>query len=523
MSDISITVTADPAQALQGLEAVRKKADELAESQRKVQEASDAAATDSMNSISTVSREMASTVAQTGDALSTISGGIRTAGTEAGKVAGALGKSIPVISQIGQAIATAITGPVGAVSAAVGLAVAGIMKMIQKAKDQVELLKLQAGNRTSTAFEALMQGRKDYAEQLAVLAQVREINRYAQENKLTTDQLAQFRSLASQIGIAERDVGDRGIRSGKLGAAARSLQQQREHYAALEYRDYTSSFDLQLLNSVMESGISIEWKNKLGAMSTADRVKAISQAARLGQGSSTGEYKAWQDLYGMVKQYNDVVSSYGRDALLGRSQTDLNSIVAENFRKAADKAAKDAASGSSGPATPGTLAYAREQDKLAQKELDAQKARAERGERLLENLDRQIQQDELIAEGKGKEAFMLRNRLQYEDTLGEKLTQQQIAEIDARSERLWMLQHPEEPALAPEDPAAAPVRTRARAEQQYIRPLDRLQAIGANLRNPAVSPEKMVMDKQLTVQEEIRNILRTGITGSYKPGDFLFP
>ena len=55
MSDISITVTADPQQALQGLEAVKKKADELAESQRKVQEASDAAATDSMNSIGTVS------------------------------------------------------------------------------------------------------------------------------------------------------------------------------------------------------------------------------------------------------------------------------------------------------------------------------------------------------------------------------------------------------------------------------------------------------------------------------------
>lgn len=522
MSDISITVTADPAQALQGLEAVRKKADELAESQRKVQEASDAAATDSMNSISTVSREMASTIAQTGDGLSAISGGIRTATGEAGKVAGALGKSIPVIGQIGNAIATAITGPVGIISATVGLAIAGIRKMIAEVEDRVEFLRMRAEGKANSAYDALMQGRKDYAEQLAVLAQVREINRYAQENKLTTDQLAQFRSLASQIGIAERDVGDRGIRSGKLGAAARSLQQQRERYAAQEYRDYTSSFDLQLLNSVMESGISTEWKNKLGAMSTADRVKAISQAARLGQGSSTGEYKAWQDLYGMVKQYNDVVSSYGRDALLGRSQTDLNSIVAENFRKAADKAAKEDASGSSGPAPEGSWAWQQEQDKLAQKELDAQKARAERGERLLSGLDRQIQQQELISDGKEKEAFMLRNRLQYEDTLGEKLTQQQIAEIDARSERLWMLQHPEEPALAPEDPGTPAARA-ARAQQGYTARLDRLQAVGANLRNPAVSPEKMVMDKQLTVQEEIKAILQTNFTASQQVGGAIFP
>ena len=508
-SDITITVTAEPQQALQGIEQVDKKAKQLAESARKAQEAADAAATDARSGISSVSREAASAIAQTGDAIGGISSGIKIATNEAGKVAGAFGKSIPMIGQIGSAISTAITGPVGAVSAAVGLAIAGIMKMINAAKEQVELLNMKAAGKTSAAYEALMQGRQDYAAQLQVLAQVKEINRYAEQNQLTADQLAQFRSLADQIGIAERDVGDRGIRSGKLSTAARSLKQQREHYAALEYRDYTTNFGVQLLDSIMNSNLSEEWKNKLGVMSTGQRVEAISQGARLGFGSDIAEYKAWQDLFGQVKQYQDVVSSYGRDKLLGRDQSVLNDVIADSFKKAADKAAKSAASGSSGPAEPGTLAYAKEQDKLAQKELDAAKARADRGEKLLEGLDRQIEQQELIRDGKEKEAFMLRNRLQLEDTLGAQLTAAQAAEIDARSERLWALQHPEDPALAPEDsgsPVAAP-RTRARTQQAYALPLDRLQQIGANLRNPAASPEKQVMDKQLTELQDIHRIL----------------
>lgn len=518
MSDISITVTADPAQALQGLEAVRKKADELAESQRKVQEASDAAATDSMNSISTVSREVASTIAQTGDGLSAISGGIRTATGEAGKVAGALGKSIPVIGQIGQAIATAITGPIGIISATVGLAIAGIRKMVQDVQDELELMRAKAQGKANSAYDALMQGRKDYADQLAVLAQVREINRYAQQNQLTTDQLAQFRQLASQIGIAERDVGDRGIRSGKLGAAARSLRQQRDFYAEKEYNDYLEAMQGQLSDAIRQSGLSDEFVKRLAPMSAISRAEYITNMAKMGAGMSIGDYRAWQELYSVVKPFNDVRASYNRDKLLGRDQSALNSIIADDFKAAADKAAKGSSSGGGSVGKP----LWQLQDEAAQAELDAEKERKKRFDRLLKSMDGQIEMNELIADDKKKEAFLLKNRLQAEDLNGKALTEAQIAEIDARSERLWMLQHPEEPALAPEDPGTPAARA-VRAQQGYTARLDRLQAVGANLRNPAVSPEKMVMDKQLTVQEEIRNILRTGITGSYKPGDFLFP
>lgn len=520
MADISITITADPSQAVQGLEQVDQKAKALAESARKVQESTDAASTDAINSISTVSREMSQTISQTGDALNTVSGSIKMATGEAGKVAGALGKSIPVIGQIGSAISTAITGPIGAVSAAVGLAIAGIRRMIQQVQDELELMQRRAEGKTNNAYDALMQGRKDYADQLQVLAQVKEINRYAEQNKLTTDQLAQFRQLAGQIGIAERDVGERGIRSGKLGEAARTLRQQREFYAKQEYRDYTTNFDVQLLDAVMNSDLSENAKNRLGAMTTAGRVNAISQAARLGHGTDMSEYKAWQDLYGMVKQYNDVVSSYGRDALLGRDQSTLNSIIADNFKNAAEQSAKAAASGSSGPAPVGSWAWQQEQDKITQKTLDDEKARQERGEKLLSGLDRQIRFQELIAEGKEKEAFILRNRLQLEDTVGT-LTAAQIAAVEERASRLYDLQHPIEPELAPES-AAMPARTRART-QQWSLPLDRLQQIGANVRNPSANPDRVVWDRQLSVQENIYHLLQVNFTASRQVGGMMFP
>ena len=518
MSDISITVTADPQQALQGLEQIRKEADKLAGSQRKVQEASDAAATDAMNSVSSVSREVAASIAQTGDALSAVSGGIRMATNEAGKVAGAFGKSIPVIGQLGSAIAQAITGPVGMVSAAVGAAIAGITKMIRDVEERLELIRTRAAGKTSAAYDTLMQGRRDYADQLAVLAQVREINRYAEQNGLTADQLAQFRQLAGQIGIADKDILRNGIKTGKLGEAAKSIRQQREFYAEQEYQDYVRSFGASLFDSIMSSGLSDSDKNRLGGMTTEERVKKIMLAARTGNGGTLEEYRAWQELAGQVNRYNEVTASYSRDKLLGRDRSVLNDVIADTFRGAADEAAKGGA-GSSGPAPVGSWAWQQEQDKIAQKQLDQEQKRADRVDRLIESMDRQIRYNELIADGKEKEAFLLKNRLQVEDANGEKLTEAQIAEIDARSERLYALQHPESPELAPEEPIVAETaagRTRGAARQQYARRLDRLQAIGANLRNPAATPEKLVMDKQLAVQENIWNLLRQSASQTWR-------
>lgn len=517
MSDISITITADPQQALDGISKVKQAGVELAETAKKAQAATDAASTDAINSISTVSREMAQTISQTGDALNTVSGGIKTATGEAGKVAGAFGKSLPVIGQIGSALATAITGPVGAISAAVGLAVAGIMKMIQKAKDQVELLKMSAEGRTNAAYEQVMKGRQDYADQLQVLAQVREINRYAQQNQLTADQLAQFRQLAAQIGIAERDVGDRGIRSGKLGEAVKSMRHYRDFYAEQEYQTYLEAMSVQLNAAIEQSGLNREQKKRLAGLDVLEQAKKITLSAQSGSGWTSAEYKAYQDLYAMVKPLNEVTASYGRDKLLGRDQAALNALAMGKFQKSA--ASNDAGGSGGGTGKP----LWEQQGDAAQAELDAQKEREKRGQKLLQGLDRQIQQQELIADGKEKEAFFLKNRLQLEDTYGKQLTESQIAEIDARSERLWALQHPQEPDLAPEDLSGTSAPARSRAQQQYAPRLDRLQQIGANLRSPAVSPEKLVMDKQLTTQEQIYALLQFNFSASRQVGGMMFP
>ena len=105
-----------------GITKVKKSGEELADTARKAQSAADAAATDSMNSVGAVSREAARAVTQTGDAVKSVGDGIKLAATEAGKVSNAFGKAVPVVGQLGSAISAAITGPIGAISAVIGLA-----------------------------------------------------------------------------------------------------------------------------------------------------------------------------------------------------------------------------------------------------------------------------------------------------------------------------------------------------------------------------------------------------------------
>jgi hypothetical protein len=93
--------------------------------------------------------------------------------------------------------------------------------------------------------------------------------------------------------------------------------------------------------------------------------------------------------------------------------------------------------------------------------------------------------------------------------------------VEERASRLYDLQHPIEPELAPES-AAAPARTRART-QQWSLPLDRLQQIGANVRNPSANPDRVVWDRQLSVQENIYHLLQVNFTASRQVGGMMFP
>ena len=309
MSDISITITSDPSQAIQGIKQVQKAGDELAQTSKQVSQAATGDATAAVNQVLSVGRTARREFEQTGTAVNAIGTGIKTAANEAAKVSGALGSAVPVVGKLGSAIASAITGPVGAITAAVGLAITGITKMIADVESRVQRLRASAGVQSSSAYDALMQGRADYASQLQTLAQVKEINKLAKESALTANELAAFRGLASQIGIAESDVTARGIKSGRLGAAERTLHQQRRFYSDQEYQNYINEFSTQLRAAINESDLSDAVKNTLLKGSTQDAVNTIVSRARSGSGWNLDEFRAYQNLYGMARQFEEVRTS----------------------------------------------------------------------------------------------------------------------------------------------------------------------------------------------------------------------
>ena len=514
MADISITITSDPTQAVNNINKVKKAAEDLSASSKKVAESTAADNTQAINQVLTVSRQAQQAVSQTGTAVGAVSTGIKQAANDAAKVSGAFGAAVPVIGRLGSAIASAITGPIGAVSAAIGLAIAGIQKMIADAEDRVNRLKMSASTQASSAYDRLMQGRTQYAQDLQTLEQVKQIQAVASKQALSTAELAEFRRLAAQIGIEERYVGARGIRSGQISQAERTLNQQRDFYSQQDYRAYVDAFQKSLLVQIGDSNLSAEIKDKLLGMSNADRVNTITQAAQLGQGGSTAEYKAWQDLYGQVKQYNEVVASFTRDPRLGRSQADLNAAAVASITGAHARPASG--SDGSGKTEPpvGSWAWQQEQDKRAMAAAEAERKEQERrnaaGANLTEKLQQEIEIQSMINNGRQREADILRQRISLESALGRQLTTAEQASIEQLAGTLYDLRHPQDPNLAPMDPGAPESTARARSRTQAASvPLNNLQRIGANIRTPAASPEKMVMDKQLSVQENIYRLLQS--------------
>lgn len=529
MSDISITITSDPTQAVTDINKVKKAADDLATTSKKVAESSAADNTQAVNQVLTVSRQAQQAVSQTGTAVSAVSSGIKQAAGDASKVAGAFGSAVPVVGRLGSAIASAITGPIGAISAAIGLAIAGINKMIADAEDRVQRLKMSAGTQANSAYDKLIQGRTQYAEDLKTLEQIKQIQAVAKQSALSASELAQFRQLAAQLGIQERYVGERGIRSGKIAEAERTLNQQRDFYSQQDYRAYVDAFQKSLLVQIGDSNLAAGIKDKLLGMSNADRVNTITQAARLGQGGSVNEYKAWQELYGQVKQYNEVTASFARDARLGRSQADLNAAAVASITGAHSPSARGAADNSSGgSASPGTWAWQQEQDKKAMAAAEAERKEQERRNAaaagLTEKLQQEIEIQTMINDGRQREADILRQRISLESALGRQLTSAEQASIEQLAGTLYDLRHPQDPDLAPLDPNAPQSAARSRARSQAATvPLDRYQRIGGNVTNPATSPEKFTLDRQLAVQEEIRNMIRSDISTSRQTSGNVFP
>lgn len=529
MADISITITSDPTQAVTDINKVKKAADDLATTSKKVAESSAADNTQAVNQVLTVSRQAQQAVSQTGTAVGAVSSGIKQAAGDASKVAGAFGSAVPVVGRLGSAIASAITGPIGAISAVIGLAIAGINKMLADAEDRVNRLKMQAGTQANSAYDRLMQGRTQYAQDLQTLEQVKQIQSVASQSALSASELAQFRQLAAQIGIEERYVGARGIRTGQIEQAEHTLNQQRRFYADQDYQDYLDAMSKQLRAAVQSSDLEDAVKKQFSSMGVLGLADEITRRAQRGAGWTTDEYKAYQELYAMVKPLNEVRASYNRDAMLGRSQADLNAAALASITGAHAASASGAADKSSGgAASPGTLAWHKEQSKKAQAAMEAERKEQERrtaaAAGLTEKLEQEIQIQQLINDGRQREADILRQRISLEAALGRQLTSAEQASIEQLAGTLYDLRHPQDPDLAPADPNAPQSAARSRARTQTATvPLDRYQRIGGNVTNPATSPEKFTLDRQLTVQEEIRNMLRSDLSTSRQTGGAIFP
>lgn len=506
MSDISITITADPTQAVNGIKEVSKSADDMAKSVRRSNQEATQGGSSAVGQVLSVSQQAQSSVGQTISAVGNLSGSVKKLGRDASAISGALGESVPVIGRIGSALAAVMTGPVGLISAAIAAAGAAIQKIIADAEARVARLRASVDARSSAAYDQLVEGRKEYQAALDTLAKVRELNALAKQSPLQADELAAFRSLAGQIGIREKDVTASGINPYRLQEAEQRLASDRASAAKADMQQYTAAFKKQLAAAIESSDLSEGFKRSLSGMKLSEQIQYLQQASASGIGLNAGDVKAFSDLYKMTAQYTEARDAYRRDPLLGRDRSDLNAEAVDLVRSGVSGRVQDAEdrkrmrekiyAAANAEAAAIEAAAKKEQDDIDEKE----KAAA----RLNQGLERQIEIQQLINEGKQKEAFVLQNRMRIEDAYGRALTEAEAAENERLAATLYDLQHPASPSPEPDGAPRASSARQAAASVRY----DRLQRIGANVSSAAVSPEKLVMDKQLTVQEQIRNILQ---------------
>ena len=501
-SDISITITADPNQAVKDIQKVVTAEKELGKAAKEA----NAAASDSTGGISRMADTASRSLGKTSTATDALSRNLKKAGQDAAGITSAFGDSIPIVGKLGSAISAVIAGPLGIISAAIAAAGMAIQKIMADAEARVARLKASAEARSSAAYDRLMQGGADYRAQLDTLSQVRELNELAKKSDLTANEQAALRGLSGQLGIDAKYISARGVNPYELDRAEARIRRDRMSAADAEYQQYLDSMDRTLRATIKSSGLNDVTKRRLDQMSLFEQVDAIRSRAQSGAGYSQEEIQAYQSLYGMVKQFDEVRSSYNADAMLGRTRAQLNSEALSGV-KSGVQSRLDAA------AEAQRLADRIEKERQAQldaiarankEESDAASRRREAYEKQLRGLEKELQIQQLNSEGKQREAYLLRQRLEAEERFGGPLSEAMEANLDALSGRLYDLQHPEAAA----DPLLAPAPASGQARAANALRLDRLQRIGANVTNPVASPEKLTLDKQLSVQEQIRDLLQ---------------
>lgn len=517
-SDISITITSDPSAAVKGIEQVTKASQNMASEAKKANAEAAQGGSSAVSQVLSVSQSAQTSVGQTISAVGNLSADVKKLGGDASKIAGAFGQSVPIIGKIGSALSAVMSGPVGLISAAIAAAGAYIQKMIADAEARLARLKASAEARTSAAYDQLMQGRQEYQAALDTLAKVRELNAAAKQSPLKTDEVALLRQLAEQIGIRAKDVTATGISPYRLQEAEERLRANRASNASADYQQYLEATTNALRAAIQSSDLSDLRKNQLSKMSLFEQADFITRFAKSGLGQTAGEVQAYQQLYNIVKQLQEVRTSYNRDAMLGRDQAALNAEAvdsvksgvagrmeaAENRRRLQDKLA--AASAKERAASESAA-------KAAQSEADRRQAAADS---ITKRLQEEIAVQQLITDNKKREAELLRQRIAMESALGRALTSDELASLESLAGTLYDLRNPAQPSSEPEAQEAAvqaASRTSARRAARST-PLDRLQRIGANVAGNVSSPEKVVLDRQLTVQEQIRNLVAASLSSA---------
>ena len=506
-ADISITITADPQQAVQAIDKVKKETNDLTAASKKVAQSSGSAGADAVGQVLSVSGQAQRSVGHTITLVGDLSGEIRQTARAASAVSGALGQSVPVIGQIGSALTAVLQGPIGMISAAIAAAVAMIRKMIAEAREIRATMASAQSAQANTALEELQRGRREYQEQLNTLQQVRELSAMARKSGLNAQETEQLRALASQVGISDKYVSNSGVRAGQIDRAAAELARARSGEAASQYESYLLSLDRAMSSAIDLADLNDNAKASLQSQDVFGKFAKLKSAVETGRGTNTAEQRAYADLYSMIAPLEEVAASYKRDALLGRSQSELNKEAASAVRSGVDQRGRAAAEAESERKAMAEK-LARENAAI-EKETQARESEAARRQAAADAITKRLQDEvavqTLISQDKRKEAELLRQRLSMESALGRALTSDELSGLEALAGQLYDLRNP----AAAQDPSLAPSPSaRRRADTAWSMPLDRLQRIGANVTNPAASPEKVTLDRQLAVQEDIRSGVR---------------
>lgn len=521
MSDISITITADPAQAVDGIKKVTNAADDMAGSVKRSNQEAAQGGTSAIGQVLSVSQQAQSSVGQTISAVGDLSGSVRKLGHDASAISGALGESVPVIGKIGSALAAVMTGPVGLISAAIAAAGAAIQKIIADAEARVARLRASVDARSSAAYDQLVEGRREYQAALDTLARVRELNALAKQSPLQADELAAFRSLAGQIGIREKDVTASGINPYRLREAEQRLASDRAANAESDMRQYTASFKKQLAAAIESSDLSDGFKRSLSGMKLSEQIQYLQDASRSGIGMNAADIRAFSDLYKMTAQYTEARAAYRRDPLLGRDQAALDSAavdavksgVADRVQTAEDRKRMREKINAAADQEAAAMQSAA---KRAQDETDRRERAAES---IMSGLQRELAIQQLITDGKRREAYLLQQRLAMESALGRALTEDELSGMETLAGALYDLRNPAQAAAenggvqSGTRSAPRPNARRATAETAH---LDALQRIGARVASPISTRDSDTLSRQLDVQREIyaavRVLVPSGIT-----------